>query len=140
MTLVSRGAERQDDKGGSQTVRAQLALRELVLSGEIRPGERLSELAIVDRIVVSRTPVRAALMMLADEGLVEQIPSGGFAVRSFSDVEVSDAIEMRGAIEGLAVRFAAQRGVLPMALTPLRGSARATGCSRCIGCFRYRRL
>ncbi len=113
-------AERQDDKAGSQTMRAQLALRELVMSGEMRPGERLSELAIVERIGVSRTPVRAALMTLADEGLVEHMPFGGFTVRSFNEVEVSDAIAVRGAVEGLAVRLAAERGVSPMSLASLR--------------------
>jgi GntR family transcriptional regulator of vanillate catabolism len=109
-----------DERGGSQTVRAQLALRDLVLSGQLRPGERVSELAIVDRIGVSRTPVRAALMTLAEEGLLESIPSGGFVVRAFSDREVLEAIEIRGTVEGLAVRLAAERGVPSTALAPLR--------------------
>jgi GntR family transcriptional regulator of vanillate catabolism len=90
---VAEPALKADERSGSQTLRAQLALRDLVLSGQIKPGERLSELAIVERIGVSRTPVRAALMMLAEEGLVESVPSGGFAVRAFSDGEVLEAIE-----------------------------------------------
>ncbi len=117
---MAEPAERPDERGSSQTVRAQLALRDLVLSGEIKPGERLSELWIVERIGVSRTPVRAALMMLADEGLLDPIPSGGFAMRAFSDREVLDAIEVRGTIEGLAARLAAERGASSSALAPLR--------------------
>ena len=113
-------SDRPDERGHSQTVRAQLALRDLVLSGEIQPGERLSELAIVERIGVSRTPVRAALMMLADEGLLEPLPSGGFAARAFTNQEVLDAIEVRGTLEGLAARLAAERGVSPATLAGLR--------------------
>jgi GntR family transcriptional regulator, vanillate catabolism transcriptional regulator len=101
----------REERGGSQTVRALLALRELLLSGEIAPGSRLSELAIVERLGVSRTPVRAALTTLAEEGLIEPIPSGGFAAQSFSERDVHDAIELRGTLEGLAARLAAERGV-----------------------------
>lgn len=110
----------RDDRGHSQTVRAQLALRDLLLSGEIAPGSRLSELAIVERIGVSRTPVRAALTMLAEEGLVEPIPSGGFAARAFSEQDVRDSIELRGTLEGLAARLAAERGVGALAAQGLR--------------------
>ncbi len=108
------------ERTNSQTVRAQLALRQLVLSGEIKPGERLSELWIVEKIGVSRTPVRAALMLLAEEGLLKPLTSGGFALRVFSDQEVMDAIEIRGVVEGLAVRTAIERGVSKRALTSLQ--------------------
>jgi GntR family transcriptional regulator of vanillate catabolism len=102
------------DKGGeravSQTVKAQLALRDLILTGALSPGERVSELQMVDRLGVSRTPVRMALVRLEEEGLLEAIPSGGFAVRAFSEREVFEAIEIRGTLEGLAARLAAERG------------------------------
>lgn len=91
-----------DSKSGtssSQAVRALLGLRELVLGGELPPGSRISELWVADRLGVSRTPIRAALIRLQEEGLVEPIPSGGFAVRSFAESEISDAIELRGTIE-----------------------------------------
>ncbi|MCZ8181676.1 MAG: GntR family transcriptional regulator [Beijerinckiaceae bacterium] len=110
----------REDRGTSQSVRAQLALRELLLSGEIAPGARLSELAIVERIGVSRTPVRAALTLLAEEGLVEPIPSGGFAARAFSEQDVRDSIEMRGTLEGLAARLAAERGISALAAHTLQ--------------------
>ena len=108
------------NRAQSQTTRALLKLRELILSGELKAGDRLSELALVDRLGVSRTPVRAALMRLAEEGLVDSIPSGGFAVRAFTEADVFDAIEVRGTLEGLAARFAAERGVSASRLAALR--------------------
>ena len=61
-----------------------VSLRELILSGELKSGERLSELTLVERLGVSRTPVRAALMRLSEEGLVASMPAGGFSVRAFT--------------------------------------------------------
>jgi GntR family transcriptional regulator of vanillate catabolism len=108
------------DRSSSQTVRAQLAVRDLVLTGTLKPGERVSELSLVDRIGVSRTPVRAALHRLAEEGLLEARASGGFVVKEFSDRDVLDSIEIRGMLEGLAARLAAERGVSLTAIAPLR--------------------
>lgn len=104
-------ADGSGDRALSQTVKAQLALRELVIRGELEPGERVSELQMVERLGVSRTPVRMALVRLEEEGLLEAIPSGGFAVKAFSESEVWEAIEIRGTLEGLAARWAAERGV-----------------------------
>lgn len=95
----------------SQTVKAQLRLRELIVGGELAPGERVPELALVERLGVSRTPVRSALNKLQDEGLLDALPGGGFAVKAFSETEIHDAIEVRGTMEGLAARLAAERGV-----------------------------
>ncbi len=109
-----------DDQGGSQTTRAQMALRELVLSGTLPPGERLTELSMVDRIGVSRTPLRAAMQRLAEEGLLTSLPHGGYAVSEFSETEVAAAIEIRGVLEGLAARLAAERGIPYSSLAPIR--------------------
>lgn len=98
------------DRNQSQTVKALLAVRELILEGVLAPGKRISELSVAERTRISRTPVRAALQRLEEEGLVETIPSGGFAVKSFSQQDVFDAIEIRGVLEGLAARLAAERG------------------------------
>ncbi|MBQ0819034.1 GntR family transcriptional regulator [Microvirga terrae] len=103
--------EKPGDRSLSQTVKAQLALRELVLRGALNPGERVSELQMVERLGVSRTPVRMALVRLEEEGLLEAIPSGGFAVKAFSEKEVFISIEIRGTLEGLAARLAAEHGV-----------------------------
>jgi len=109
-----------DSGEASQTVKAQLRLRELIVGGELAPGERVPELALVDKLGVSRTPVRSALVKLLDEGLLETLPGGGFAVRAFTETEVHDAIEVRGTMEGLAARLAAERGAAPSLLAEMR--------------------
>jgi GntR family transcriptional regulator of vanillate catabolism len=107
---IDSAAAESPEPGASQAVKAQLRLREMILAGELPGGARIAELAIVEKLGVSRTPIRAALMRLEQEGLLQALPNGGFAVRSFSERDVSDAIEMRGTVEGLAVRLAAERG------------------------------
>jgi GntR family transcriptional regulator of vanillate catabolism len=104
----------------SQTLKALLGVRELVLSGEVVAGQRLSELMLVQKLGVSRTPLRSALARLEQEGLLEPIPSGGYSVRSFSREAVMDAIELRGVLEGTAARLAAERGVAPARLRQIR--------------------
>lgn len=93
----------------SQTGRTVLNLREMLLRGDFRPGERLSELPLVARLGVSRTPIRLALDRLANEGLLEIVPTGGFMVRAFTLTDMYDAIEMRGVLEGAAARLATER-------------------------------
>jgi GntR family transcriptional regulator of vanillate catabolism len=103
----------------SQTGRTVLNLREMLLRGDFHPGERLSELPLVARLGVSRTPIRLALDRLANEGLLETWPTGGFVVRAFTLTDVYDAIEMRGVLEGAAARLAAERLQDPGELTGL---------------------
>jgi GntR family transcriptional regulator of vanillate catabolism len=98
-------------QSSSQAVKAQQRLRELILAGLLPGGTRIAELALVERLGMSRTPIRAALMRLGEEGLLQTLPGGGYAVRTFSEREVADAIELRGTLEGLAARWAAERGV-----------------------------
>ena len=93
----------------SQTGRTLLNLRGLLLRGDFQPGERISELPLVARLGVSRTPIRLALDRLAHEGLLEASPTGGFVVRAFTLEDVWDAIETRGILEGAAARLAAER-------------------------------
>jgi GntR family transcriptional regulator, vanillate catabolism transcriptional regulator len=106
--------------GASQTVRAQLGLRALIVGGELNPGTRIAELALVERLGMSRTPIRAALVRLQEEGLLEALPSGGFIVKDFSEHDIVDAIELRGTLEGLAARLAAERGVSAVVLAEVR--------------------
>src|SRR4029453_5941781 len=93
----------------SQKGRALLLLREMILRGDFQPGERLSELSLVARLSISRTPIRLALERLAHEGLLEASASGGFIARAFTIEDVWDAIEVRGVLEGTAARLAAER-------------------------------
>lgn len=92
-----------------QQLKAVRRLRELVISGEFEPGQRLSELAAVELLGISRTPVRAALATLAHEGLLESRSNGGYIVRDFSLTDMLDAIDVRGVLEGTAARMAAER-------------------------------
>lgn len=108
-----------------QTLRALLKLRELILSGELEVGERLSELPLVERLGVSRTPLRTALVRLGEEGLLDPIPTGGYAVRGFDERELYAAIEVRGTLEGLAARLAAERDLAPADLATLREAVRS---------------
>jgi GntR family transcriptional regulator, vanillate catabolism transcriptional regulator len=93
----------------SQTTKATLGLRELLLSGAFKPRERVGELRLVEELGVSRTPLRAALVTLEHEGLLETLPGGGFGVREFTRTDIDDAIELRGVLEGTAARLAAER-------------------------------
>lgn len=98
-----------DTQAKTQTRRAQGELREQIFSGELPAGTRLYEMAIASALDVSRTPAREAMSRLVEEGLLERHRSGGFRVRSFSLDDVRDAIELRGTLEGLAARLAAER-------------------------------
>lgn len=104
----------------SQTDRAVLGIRDLVLRGEFKAGDRLGEVELAARVGVSRTPIRAALQKLAEEGLLEPAQPSGYIVRSFSEVDLDDAIEVRGTIEGLAARLAAERGTSRLILMQMR--------------------
>lgn len=108
------------DSRATQTVKAQLKLRQLILDGQLKAGERVPELSLVERTGVSRTPIRSALMRLADEGLLEALPTGGFVVRSFDQAEVLDSIDIRGTLEGTAARRAAERRLSSAELAELR--------------------
>lgn len=111
---------RNGDPRAAQTLKAQLHLRQMIFDGELSAGERVPELMLVERTGVSRTPIRAALLHLAEEGLLEPSSSGGFVVRGFEESEVYDAIDVRGMLEGAAARRAAQRRPSHEELTGLR--------------------
>jgi DNA-binding GntR family transcriptional regulator len=84
-------------------------LRDLILTGEYGPDERLVEEQLAERLGVSRTPVRQALTMLEAEGLVEIAPHRGATVCSFSIEDVWDIYDLRAVMEGHAARRAAGR-------------------------------
>jgi GntR family transcriptional regulator of vanillate catabolism len=88
-----------------------MQLRDLILSGGFEPGQRLAEQQLAERLGASRTPVRAALVTLEQEGLVEANDTGKFLVRQFTAQEVRDAIAVRGHLEGMAARLVAEHGV-----------------------------
>jgi GntR family transcriptional regulator of vanillate catabolism len=106
-----RGSEAAggESTGSSQTARATLSLRDLLLEGKFRPGERIREVPLAEELGVSRIPLRIALERLANEGLLEVRPTTGFVVPQFSVNDIYEAIHLRGLIEGNAAKLAAQR-------------------------------
>jgi GntR family transcriptional regulator, vanillate catabolism transcriptional regulator len=102
------GPQRPGDVA-SQTARAFIGVRDLLLRGDFGRGERISELPLVARLGMSRTPIRLALERLAHMGLLDFGPTGGFSVREFTITDVRDSIELRGTLEGTAARLAAER-------------------------------
>ena len=87
------------------------SLREIILAGTFTSEHKLREVALADDLDVSRTLVRLALGKLENEGLVYREPNRGFRVGSFTLDEVTDAIVVRGELEGMAARLAAERGL-----------------------------
>ena len=88
-----------------------MQLRDLILRGEFAPGHKLAEQQLAERLGASRTPVRAALVTLEQEGLIEANDTGKYLVRQFTPREVADAIAVRGHLEGMAARLVAEHGV-----------------------------
>jgi len=105
----------------SRTQNAANDLRDRILRGAFTAGEHLQEIPLAALLGVSRTPIRAALATLASEGLLDYAPKRGYAVRRFSMEEIAAAHEVRANLEGMACRFAAERGVDPAAARELEG-------------------
>jgi DNA-binding GntR family transcriptional regulator len=84
-------------------------LRQRIIDGEYQPGERLTEESLADDFGVSRIPVREALRVLASEGFVRAQPYYGTFVAELTARQANDLLEVRGALEPLAARLAAQR-------------------------------
>jgi GntR family transcriptional regulator of vanillate catabolism len=114
---------RSDD---SQTLRALLEMREILVRGEFRGGERIREIPLAARLRVSRTPLRTVLGRLEQEGLVAARPTGGYVAAEFSVHDIRDGIEVRGALEGLAAKLAAERNPRPEELAGIRKCLAAT--------------
>jgi GntR family transcriptional regulator of vanillate catabolism len=95
----------------SQLSQAIVCIREMILRSELLPGQRVAEAPLAVRLGMSRTPVRQALPLLAQEGLLLEHETRGFVVRAFTASDIVDAIDLRAALEGLAVRRLAERGV-----------------------------
>jgi GntR family transcriptional regulator of vanillate catabolism len=110
----------KETHSASQTARATLLLREMVVDGHFRPGERIREIPLAARLRVSRIPLRLALERLAHEGLLEMRPTRGFIVQQFSSGDIFDAIDLRGLLEGAAARLASERLRDSRELAPLR--------------------
>lgn len=76
--------------------------------GDLKPGDRLIELDLADRLGISRTPVREAIRQLESDGLVAHRPRTGAVVRTLDYAEIAELYEMRAVLEATAARFAAR--------------------------------
>ncbi len=84
-------------------------LRQAILTGELKPGERLMEIHLANRLGVSRTPIREAIRKLELEGLVTMIPRRGAEVAQITEKNMSDVLEVRRALDALCVELACDR-------------------------------
>ena len=84
-------------------------LRRAILRGELKPGERLMEIQLANKLGVSRTPIREAIRKLELEGLVLMIPRKGAEVAEITRKNMMDVLEVRKALEELAAELACER-------------------------------
>jgi GntR family transcriptional regulator of vanillate catabolism len=121
---VRRRAGAGESGSSSQTARATLALREMLVQGRLRPGEKIREVPLSEQLKISRIPLHLALERLANEGFLEVLPKRGFRVQSFSVEDIHDSIELRGLLEGAAARMAAERLKDARSLAPIETLSR----------------
>ena len=84
-------------------------LRQAILTGELKPGERLMEIHLANKLGVSRTPIREAIRKLELEGLVTMIPRRGAEVAQITEKSMNDVLEVRRAVDALCVELACER-------------------------------
>lgn len=84
-------------------------LRQAILTGELKPGERLMEIHLANKLGVSRTPIREAIHMLELEGLVTMIPRRGAEVSQITEKSMNDVLEVRRALDALCAELACKR-------------------------------
>jgi GntR family transcriptional regulator of vanillate catabolism len=114
---------RSDDfslRMNTQQTSALVRIREMILRGKLAPGQRLAEAPLAESLGMSRTPVRQALPVLAREGLLQEHETRGYIVRGFSIADILDALDVRGALEGLAARRVAEAGASRTLINALR--------------------
>jgi len=84
-------------------------LRQAILTGELKPGERLMEIHLANKLGVSRTPIREAIRKLELEGLVTMIPRRGAEVAQITEKSMNDVLEVRMSLDALCVELACDR-------------------------------
>lgn len=101
-------------------------LRQAILTGDLKPGERLMEIHLADKLGVSRTPIREAIRKLELEGLVTMIPRRGAEVAQITEKSMMDVLEVRRAMDALCVELACER-ITEEELEALREACEAFG-------------
>lgn len=93
------------ERDGTYARRTESAIRDMILSGAIKPGERLNEVALAEALGISRGPLREAIQRLVGEGLVTAVSHRGAYVRTFERREVEELYDLRTAMEMYVVRL-----------------------------------
>lgn len=96
-------------RNNTYSARTETVLRSMILERELRPGERLNEVALANTLGISRGPLREAIQRLASEGLLTLISHRGAFVRTFGRDEIVELYEVRAALELHAVRLVCRR-------------------------------
>ena len=94
----------------SQLTETLVRIREMILRGALARGQRVAEAPLAEMLGMSRTPVRQALPLLAQEGLLMEHETRGYVVRAFTAADIVDAIEVRASLEGMMARRVAEKG------------------------------
>ncbi|MDI3500468.1 MAG: hypothetical protein PWP22_239, partial [Thermoanaerobacter sp.] len=84
-------------------------MKDAIITGKLKPGERLMEVQLAEKLGVSRTPVREAIRKLELEGLVVMVPRKGAYVADLDAKDLLNVLEVRSSLEGLAASLAAER-------------------------------
>jgi DNA-binding GntR family transcriptional regulator len=84
-------------------------LRDLIVQGDLVPGQRLNERLLSEKLAISRTPLREAIKLLATEGLVELLPNRGAVVATMDTARLAETLQVMGALEGLAGELACRK-------------------------------
>jgi DNA-binding GntR family transcriptional regulator len=95
-------------------------LRDLIVQGDLAPGQRLNERLLSEKLAISRTPLREAIKLLATEGLVELLPNRGAVVAAMDTARLAEALQVMGALEGLAGELACRKST-PEQIAEIRG-------------------
>jgi DNA-binding GntR family transcriptional regulator len=119
LTALSRQASTYSNQSAA-------VVREMILSGQLRAGERINEVETAAALGISRAPLREAIQTLVNEGLVIAIPNRGAFVRSFSEEELADLYELRIALELHALALVNERAS-PADLRDIGGLLTETG-------------
>jgi len=106
---AAAGEPKPEGRKGFRHTDAVSLLRKLIEIGELAPGERLREIAISQRLGMSRTPIREAFRTLAAEGLVDLLPNRSVVVSEIDRLEIADVFGVLGVLEGLAAMQACER-------------------------------
>ena len=86
-------------------------MRQALVAGEIKPGDIYSAAALAERLGVSNSPVREAMLTLVHEGLMEAVPNRGFRVVPMSDADLDEVYQLRLMVEVPAMIQLAERGI-----------------------------